>query len=71
MKRLSENPNLDIPELNKMFSNEKMTCRACYEGELSRAPHRKKVHNYERRQELSSDIMGPIQVPGIPQEVEK
>lgn len=38
-------------------------------GKLARAPHRRKQHSYERGEVFISDIMGPINITGMPQDI--
>lgn len=71
LTRLARNPELNIPELDKMTTTADITCRACMEGKIARAPHKRTAHKYEKGQVFSSDIMGPLNVPGMPRETER
>lgn len=63
----ARNRYIYIPELDRMSAND----RACYEDKLSRAPHRRGTHTYKRGHAISSEIMGPLQIPGMPTAVER
>lgn len=66
LKTMAKNPYLKHPELKQIKTSTDMSCRGCWERKLKRATHRRKKHNYETREAVSSDIMGPIHLPGMP-----
>lgn len=72
LTKLSKNPRLRIPGLSAISStHHDLTCRACLESKLKRAEHRRKPHNYKQGEAFSSDIMGPLNIPGLPEGVER
>lgn len=71
LTQLARNPKLRIPDLDSIRTTNDITCRACYEGKLARAPHRRIEHTYEQGKSFSSNIIGPLHVPGIPTDVNR
>lgn len=48
-----------------------LTCRPCLEFKMKMAPHHRAHHNYLRGGAVCTDILGPVNVPGILAEVER
>lgn len=71
LTKLARNPHIRIPELDTVTTTHDMTCRGCFEGKLARAPHRRKAHSYKRGEAVSTDIFGPLTLPGMPPTVKR
>lgn len=68
LTKSARNSKLRIPELEGIkTTHQDLTCRGCYEGKMVRAAHRRKTHDFKIGEAVSSDILGPINIPGIPQ----
>ena len=71
LTRLARNPHLNIPSLTSISTTrDDITCGPCLATKLRRAPHKRKDHNYTRGQAVSSDILGPLAIPGMPIDTE-
>lgn len=68
---LARNPHIRIPELDSITTTENITCRACMERKLARETHKRKVRTFTRGEVFSSDIMGPINIPGVQQDTKR
>lgn len=67
MTKLAKKPKVKIPELEAIpTTKDDITCRGCFEGKMKRAQHRRKQHRYEKGESLSTDIMGPLNIPCMP-----
>lgn len=53
--------------LDQIKSTKNMSCGGCLEAKLRRAPNKRKTHHYATEEAVSSDIMGPLNVPGMSQ----
>lgn len=68
---IARNPYVNESSLEGITTTKDITCWACLQGKLARSPHRRKQHTYALGEALSTDIMGPLQLPGIPSAVER
>ena len=67
LARLARNPFLTEPSLEAVRSTRHdITCKPFLETKMRRAPHRRTDQHYARGQAIPSDILGPINIPGIP-----
>lgn len=64
--QLARSPYMKMPQLNSIRITKDMSCRGCLEGRIKRAPHKRKQHHYDRREAVSPDIMGPLNIDGMP-----
>lgn len=72
LTKLARNPYLNIPSVNQIWTTKTdRTCTEYMKGRLKRAPHKRKEHKYKRDEAVSTDIMGPLRIPGMPQPFQK
>lgn len=71
LTRLARNPYINEPYLKEITSTNELACKACLQGKPARSGHRRKTQNYALGEAFSTDIMGPLQPPAIPAEVER
>lgn len=71
LTRMARNLYILEPTLESITSTKDMTCRACMQGKMTCAPHRRTQHNYDLGEAFSTDIMGPIQLPAVTSEVKR
>lgn len=69
--RMERNPYVREPTLEGISSTNYMTCRACLQAKMARSPHRRKHHNEALGEAFGTDIMGTVQLLGIPANVER
>lgn len=63
---LARNNRMNIFSLNTVITaTYDTTRRGFFEGKMKRPSHRRKEHKYNRGEAISTDIMGPLNIPGM------
>lgn len=66
LTRLARDPHLHEPSLDAVTSTNDITCGACMQSKLVRAAHKRTTHFYKKGEAISTGIMVPLKILGLP-----
>lgn len=71
LTRIARNPYVNEPTMREISSTHYYMCRACMKGKLARSLHRRRERRHSVGEAFSTDILGPLQLPGVPTATER